>query len=139
VTAQTDRAAAVRAALRVLVAERGFHGAWMSAIAREAEVATGTAYTHYQPTYAPVLAGYVETKAHLAAAATIKTFEEDATAAGASARSGWASTATLPPIPSKPGSYCSSTTRPIALERTMLSAGTIRSSRRARPPIWSPN
>lgn len=42
-----DRAAAVRAALRSLVARNGFHGASMSAVAREAGVATGTAYTHH--------------------------------------------------------------------------------------------
>jgi AcrR family transcriptional regulator len=43
---KADRAAAVRAALRTLVAERGFHGASMGAVAREAGVATGTAYVH---------------------------------------------------------------------------------------------
>lgn len=65
-----DRAAAVRAALRALVAERGFHGASMSAIAREAGVATGTAYTHYGSKDELVLATYLETKAQLGAAAT---------------------------------------------------------------------
>ncbi len=72
-TAQIDRAAAVRAALRALVAERGFHGASMSAIAREAGVATGTAYTHYESKDALVLAAYAETKAQLAAAAAATT------------------------------------------------------------------
>lgn len=43
----TDRAAAVRNALRTLVARHGLHGASMSAVASEAPVATGTAYTHY--------------------------------------------------------------------------------------------
>ncbi len=65
-----DRAAAVRAALRRLVAERGFHGASMSAIAAEAGVATGTAYTHYGSKDDLVLAAYLETKAQLGAAAT---------------------------------------------------------------------
>ena len=65
-----DRAAAVRRALRVLVAQRGFHGASMSAVAAEAGVATGTAYTHYASKSELVLAAYIETKAELAAAAT---------------------------------------------------------------------
>ena len=65
-----DRAAAVRRALRVLVATRGFHGASMSAVAAEAGVATGTAYTHYASKDELVLATYIETKADLAAAAT---------------------------------------------------------------------
>ena len=67
---ELDRAAAVRAALRRLVAERGFHGASMSAIAAEAGVATGTAYTHYGSKDEVVLATYLETKAQLGAAAT---------------------------------------------------------------------
>ena len=37
-----DRAAAVRSAMRALVARNGFHGASMSAVASEAGVATGT-------------------------------------------------------------------------------------------------
>ena len=65
-----DRAAAVRSALRTLVARNGFHGASMSAVAREAGVATGTAYTHYASKDELVLAAYCETKAQLAAAAT---------------------------------------------------------------------
>jgi AcrR family transcriptional regulator len=65
-----DRAAAVRTALRTLVARNGFHGTSMSAIAREASVATGTAYTHYASKDELVLAAYCETKAQLAAAAT---------------------------------------------------------------------
>ena len=64
-----DRAAAVRSALRTLVARNGFHGASMSAVAREAGVATGTAYTHYASKDELVLAAYCETKAQLAAAA----------------------------------------------------------------------
>ncbi|HKH18799.1 MAG TPA: TetR family transcriptional regulator [Solirubrobacteraceae bacterium] len=65
-----DRAAAVRRALRALVAQRGFHGASMGAVAAEAGVATGTAYTHYGSKDELVLAAYRETKAELAAAAT---------------------------------------------------------------------
>jgi AcrR family transcriptional regulator len=65
-----DRAAAVRTALRTLVARNGFHGASMSAVASQARVATGTAYTHYASKDELVLAAYRETKAQLAAAAT---------------------------------------------------------------------
>jgi AcrR family transcriptional regulator len=65
-----DRATAVRNALRTLVARNGFHGASMSAVASEAGVATGTAYTHYASKDELVLAAYCETKAQLAAAAT---------------------------------------------------------------------
>jgi AcrR family transcriptional regulator len=80
VTTQIDRAAAVRASLRGLVAERGFHGASMSAVARGAGVATGTAYTYYESKEALVLAAYAETKAQLAAT-IIKTVNKRATAA----------------------------------------------------------
>lgn len=66
----TDRAAAVRKAMRSLVAEHGFHGASMSAVAREAGVATGTAYTHYASKDELVLATYCEAKAELGRAAT---------------------------------------------------------------------
>ena len=66
----TDRAAAVCAALRTLVARNGFHGASMSAVAREAGVATGTAYTHYASKDDLVLAAYRETKTALGAAVT---------------------------------------------------------------------
>lgn len=69
-TAPVDRAAAVRRAVRALVARNGFHGASMSAVAAEAGVATGTAYTHYASKDALVLAAYRETKAQLAAVAT---------------------------------------------------------------------
>ncbi|MEY9874772.1 AcrR family transcriptional regulator [Streptacidiphilus sp. MAP12-33] len=68
--APADKAAAVRAALRTLVARDGFRGASMSAIAREAGVATGTAYTHYASKDALVLAAYVETKSELGRAVT---------------------------------------------------------------------
>jgi AcrR family transcriptional regulator len=53
-----------------MVAQHGFHGASMSAVATEAGVATGTAYTHYASKDELVLAAYIETKAQLAAAAT---------------------------------------------------------------------
>jgi len=72
-----DRAAAVRNALRTLVARNGFHGASMSAVASEAGVATGTAYTHYASKEELTLAAYCDTKAQLAVAAT------DGLAAGA--------------------------------------------------------
>ena len=65
-----DRPAAVRRALRALVAQRGFHGASMSAVAAEAGVATGTAYTHYASKDELVVAAYLETKAELAKGAT---------------------------------------------------------------------
>jgi AcrR family transcriptional regulator len=68
--AGVDRAAAVRRAVRALVARHGFHGASMSAVAAEAGVATGTAYTHYSSKDELVLAAYVETKAELSAAST---------------------------------------------------------------------
>lgn len=43
----------------------------MSAVATEAGVATGTAYTHYASKDELVLAAYLETKAELAVAATV--------------------------------------------------------------------
>jgi AcrR family transcriptional regulator len=64
-----DRAAAVRSALRTLVARNGFHGTSMSAVASQAGVATGTAYTHYASKGELVLAAYLETKLQLAEAA----------------------------------------------------------------------
>ena len=63
-----DRPAAIRRALRDLVAERGFHGASMGAIAREAGVATGTAYVHYDSKEELVYATYLELKAELSSA-----------------------------------------------------------------------
>jgi len=72
-----DRAAAVRAALRALVAERGFHGASMGAVAREAGVATGTAYVHYASKDELVLAAFLETKQQLGEAAVAAGGEED--------------------------------------------------------------
>ena len=63
-----DRPAAIRRALRNLVAERGFHGASMGAVAREAGVATGTAYVHYESKEELVYATYLELKTELSAA-----------------------------------------------------------------------
>lgn len=60
-----DRAAAVRAALRSLVADRGFHGASMGAVARTAGVAAGTAYTHYASKDELVVASYLEVRSSL--------------------------------------------------------------------------
>lgn len=60
-----DRPAAIRRALRDLVAESGFHGASMSAIAQAAGVATGTAYVHYESKEELVYATYLEIKAEL--------------------------------------------------------------------------
>ena len=64
-----DRAAAVRRALCSLVARKGFHGASMSAVAAEAEVATGTAYVHYASKDDLVIATYLEVKRNLGDAA----------------------------------------------------------------------
>lgn len=63
-----DRPAAIRRALRDLVAERGFHGASMGAVAKEAGVAAGTAYVHYESKDELVFATYLEIKAELGAA-----------------------------------------------------------------------
>jgi TetR/AcrR family transcriptional repressor of multidrug resistance operon len=68
VTPAIDRPAAIRTALRDLVAERGFHGASMSAVAKAAGVATGTAYVHYESKEELVYATYLEIKAGLSAA-----------------------------------------------------------------------
>ncbi len=67
-TPAMDRPAAIRRALRDLVAERGFHGASMGAVAKEAGVATGTAYVHYESKDELVFATYLEIKAELGAA-----------------------------------------------------------------------
>ena len=67
--ATRDRAADVRRALRSLVAEGGFHGAAMSAVAQEAGVATGTAYTYYASKEELVVATYVDTKTEMGDAA----------------------------------------------------------------------
>jgi TetR/AcrR family transcriptional repressor of multidrug resistance operon len=65
VTTTIDRPAAIRRALRDLVAERGFHGASMSAVAKAAGVATGTAYVHYESKEDLVFATYLEIKRDL--------------------------------------------------------------------------
>jgi TetR/AcrR family transcriptional repressor of multidrug resistance operon len=57
-----DRPAAIRRALRDLVADRGFHGASMSAVAEAAGVAAGTAYVHYASKDELVYATYLEIK-----------------------------------------------------------------------------
>jgi len=60
-----DRAALVRRALVELVAEHGFRGTSMAAIAERAGVATGTAYVHYASKDDLVIATYREIKAGL--------------------------------------------------------------------------
>ena len=67
--AKVDRAALVRRALVELVADRGFRGTSMAAVAEHAGVATGTAYVHYDSKDDLVLAAYTEIKADLGAAA----------------------------------------------------------------------
>lgn len=64
-----DRAAQIQRALLELVAERGFHGASMNAVARRAGVATGAAYTYFESKEALVLATYLAAKAELSRAA----------------------------------------------------------------------
>lgn len=64
-TTQVDRPAAIRKALRELVAEHGFHGSSMSAVAKRAGVAAGTAYVHYESKEELVYATYLEIKADL--------------------------------------------------------------------------
>ena len=66
---RVDRAAAVRTAMRTLVAHHGLHGTSMAAVAAEAGVATGTAYVHYRSKDDLVLAAYLELKQELGAAA----------------------------------------------------------------------
>ena len=76
-TPAMDRPAAIRRALRDLVAERGFHGASMGAVAKEAGVAAGTAYVHYESKDELVYATYLEIKAGLGEA-VLDGFETDA-------------------------------------------------------------
>jgi TetR/AcrR family transcriptional repressor of multidrug resistance operon len=68
VTPTIDRPAAIRRALRNLVAAQGFHGTSMSAVAKAAGVATGTAYVHYESKEELVYATYLELKAELSTA-----------------------------------------------------------------------
>ncbi|MGI9666002.1 MAG: TetR/AcrR family transcriptional regulator [Acidimicrobiia bacterium] len=63
-----DRPAAIRLALRDMVAERGFHGASMGVIATRAGVAAGTAYVHYESKEELVYATFLEVKGDLGAA-----------------------------------------------------------------------
>ena len=64
-----DRAAALRQAMRTLVARHGLHGASMSAIAKEAGVAQGTAYVHYESKEQLLVAAYLELKLEMGTAA----------------------------------------------------------------------
>ncbi len=64
-TTVVDRPAAIRRALRDLVAERGFHGSSMSEVAKAAGVATGTAYVHYESKDELVIETYLEVKSEL--------------------------------------------------------------------------
>jgi AcrR family transcriptional regulator len=66
-----DRAALLRRALLELVAERGFRGTSMAAVAERAGVAAGTAYVHYASKDELVIATYVEIKAELSEAAVV--------------------------------------------------------------------
>ena len=68
-TERVDRAALVRRAVIELVAERGFRGTSMAAVAERAGVATGTAYVHYASKDELVLAAHGEVKEELGAAA----------------------------------------------------------------------
>ncbi|MEA2002538.1 MAG: TetR/AcrR family transcriptional regulator [Actinomycetota bacterium] len=63
-----DRPALVRRALVELVAENGFRGTSMAAVAERAGVATGTAYVHYESKDDLVVAAYQEVKRGLSAA-----------------------------------------------------------------------
>lgn len=65
-TTTVDRPAAIRRALRDLVAKNGFHGTSMSAVTAAAGVAAGTAYVHYESKEALVHATYLEVKQDLA-------------------------------------------------------------------------
>jgi TetR/AcrR family transcriptional repressor of multidrug resistance operon len=69
VTSTIDRAQRLRQAVTELIAERGFHGASVAAVAARAGVATGTAYVHYESKDELVMAAYVEIKRDLGRAA----------------------------------------------------------------------
>ena len=71
-TGSIDRPAALRSALRSLVAERGLHATAVSAVAERAGVAAGTLYVHYPSKDALVLAAYVEVKRELAESAVAR-------------------------------------------------------------------
>ena len=68
---RVDRAALVRRALVELVAERGFRGTSMGAVAERAGVATGTAYVHYESKDELIIAAYREVKLELGRSAVI--------------------------------------------------------------------
>jgi TetR/AcrR family transcriptional repressor of multidrug resistance operon len=68
---QVDRAALLRRSLLELVAERGFRGTSMSAVAERAGVAAGTAYVHYDSKDELIVATYVEIKLALGHAALV--------------------------------------------------------------------
>lgn len=78
---RVDRAARVRRALVELVAEHGLHGAGMSAVARRAGVATGTAYLYYDSKEQLLLQAYGEVKRGLSLAAVSATGSPAAPAA----------------------------------------------------------
>ena len=65
-----DRAGAVRAAFAALVADHGFHGASMGAVAQLTGVATGTAYVHYSSKEELLYATYLKVKRALGLAAS---------------------------------------------------------------------
>lgn len=67
-TTLADRPARIRRALLELVAERGFRGTSMAAVAERAGVAAGTAYVHYASKDELVIAVYLEVKAELGSA-----------------------------------------------------------------------
>ncbi len=69
--AALDRPGRIRRALRSLVADRGFHGASMQAVAKAAGVATGTAYVHYDSKDDLVVDAYRELKGEMSAAAVV--------------------------------------------------------------------
>lgn len=64
-----QRRADLRAAMVALVAERGFHGATMRAVADRAGTALGTAYVHHRSKDDLVVAAYLEVKRALGVAA----------------------------------------------------------------------
>lgn len=70
---KVDRASRVRRALVELVAENGFRGTSMAAVADRADVATGTAYVHYGSKDELVLAAYAEIKQDLTRSASTAT------------------------------------------------------------------
>lgn len=72
-TVTADRAARVRRALVELVAEHGLHGAGMSAVARRAGVATGTAYVYYESKEELLLDAYREVKRDLSKVVALAT------------------------------------------------------------------